>query len=119
MADSGSVTNMKRIGLRKIVCTPVNIERVRTALQQSPTQSTKTHALTLNFSNRSLCQILNLDLSFHPYKMQVVHQLNANGKLNRFHFCRQMQELTQQDPLALDVLLMSDEANIHVSRFVY
>ena len=50
--------------------------------------------------------------------MQVVQKLNANGKLIRLHFCRQMQELTQQESLILDVLLMSDEANFHVFGFV-
>ncbi|PSN29145.1 hypothetical protein C0J52_28433, partial [Blattella germanica] len=68
-------------------------------------------------TNSSLRQILHLELSFPPYKKQVAQQLNANGKLNRIHFCRQMQEFTQ-DSLVLDVLLMSHEANFHVLGFV-
>ncbi|KAJ4445481.1 hypothetical protein ANN_07289 [Periplaneta americana] len=102
--------SVKRTGPMETGRTPENIEKVITALQQSPTFSARRHTLTPILSNRSQSRRLDLDLSFHPHKMQVVRQLNAN-KLNRLHFCRQM----QQDQLLLDVLLMSDEANFHVS----
>ncbi|PSN39354.1 hypothetical protein C0J52_26684 [Blattella germanica] len=68
---------------KKTVRTHENIERARTAFQQSPTWSANRHALILNLSNRSQRRILHFQLSFHTYKMQVVQQLNANDKLNR------------------------------------
>jgi hypothetical protein len=56
--------------------------------------------------DRSVRRILHLDLHFHPYKLQIVHELTAAHKVLRVRCCQQMVHM--QANLGR-FLIMSDE----------
>ena len=68
---SGS-TSKRRDGSQKTVRTPENIERVREAFERSPHRSAVRHTTTLGITPRSVRRILQNDLHYHPYKIQIV-----------------------------------------------
>ena len=63
--------------------TPARVEEARQALIRSPRRSAVRHALALGMSPRSLQRIIHDDLKFHPYKIQIVQQLNERDKVGR------------------------------------
>ena len=63
--------NKKPPGRPRTICTPDNIA----ALERSPTRSVRQHSQALNISDRSVRQLLHLDMKFHPYKLQEIQQL--------------------------------------------
>lgn len=115
--NKGSVSSNFSGGIRT-VRTPENIERVRQAVERSPTRSASRQSLALHISNRTLRRILHLDLKFHPYKIQVVHKLKDADKPVRVAFCRQFLRVLENDASQLNFLLMSDEAHFHLSGYV-
>jgi hypothetical protein len=58
------------------------------------------------------------EIKFHPYKLQVVQQLNNRDKEARVAFCTAMSGRLQENPDILNNLLMTNEAHFHVSGFV-
>jgi len=69
--------NKKPPGPARTARTPENIASVSEALIRSPRRSARRHASELGLSRESVRNILQTDLRFHPYKMQVVQQLNV------------------------------------------
>ncbi|KAJ8969308.1 hypothetical protein NQ317_002767 [Molorchus minor] len=65
----------KSQGPQRTTRTPENIERVREALNRSPSRSARKHASELNINREAVRRILHKDLKFHPYKLQIVQQL--------------------------------------------
>jgi len=63
--EIGSV-QIKARTRRNTVRSPENIQRVRIALERSPSRSVRRHSQLLNLSDRSVRQILHHDLHFHP-----------------------------------------------------
>lgn len=95
--------------------TPENIDAVRLAVTRSPRRSAAKHAAVLVISDRrSVRRILHADLKFHPYKMMLVHQLNANDWASRKAACEVILENVHQDA----IILFSDEAHFHLTGFV-
>ena len=52
-------------------------------MTRSPQRSAMKHASALNISDTSLRRILHKDLSFHPYKIQVIQELKDGDMLAR------------------------------------
>lgn len=69
-----------------MVCTPQNVERVRTAMLWSPRCSARRHAVELQISNRTVRRILHDKLRFHPYKLMLVQQMNETDYPQRLNF---------------------------------
>ena len=63
--------------------TPARVEEARQALIRSPRRSAVRHALALRMSPRSLQRIIHGDLKFHPYKREIVQQLNERDNVGR------------------------------------
>jgi len=57
---------------------------------------------------------MRMDLSLHPYKLQVVHALSNQDREMHLQFCCQSVEILTENPDLLNKLLMSDEAHFHV-----
>ena len=57
------------------VRTSENIDAVRAAILRSPRRSVRKIASSLQLGRRSVQRILH-ELQFHPYKLQIVQQLN-------------------------------------------
>lgn len=72
-------------GSGRYVRTPENIQRVRLAVQRSPSRSAVRHAAALRISDRTVRRILHKDLKFHPYKIQVAQQLKPQARASRLN----------------------------------
>lgn len=113
--DHGSVRN-EYVGSVKTVRAPENVERVQQAVVRSPTRSARRQAVALNITRRSLCRILQKDLRFHPYKIQIVHKILPQDIAARMQFCRTFLDLL--NPNVLNHLMMCDDAHFHLSEYV-
>ena len=109
-----SATKKKQGGYAQTVRTPVNVETVRNAVEQSPRRSAARHAQALRLSDTTVRRMLHQDLNYHPYKLVLVQELNQQD------FCRTFAEIMLQmfekDPKLL--ILTSDEAHFHLNRSV-
>jgi len=111
-------TLKKKHGSVKTVCTPENIVAVREATEGSPHRSACCHSVSLRLSEASVQQILHKDLHSYPYKIQVTHALHERDYVNRVNFCQTFLQLINQNQELVNNLLMSDEANFHLSGSV-
>jgi hypothetical protein len=109
----GSVVK-KRVGARRTVRTPENIDRVRRSILQSPKRSARKHASALALSNRTVRRILHAELHFHPYKMVIVQELTQRDWQQRVQACETFIADLPHDA----VVLFSDEAHFHISGVV-
>ena len=62
--------------------------------------------------------ILHLDLHFHPYKIQVVQELEEGDAAKRLVFSQQMLDLINRNKEVLNNLIMSDKAHFHLTGLV-
>lgn len=111
-------TTRKRGGSTRSVRTPENIEHVRVAVGRSPRRSARRQSAALGISDRSVRRILRLDLHHHPYKIQVVQELNENDFAARRQFCETFLGMVEENEELVHNLWMSDEAHFHLSGFV-
>lgn len=86
-----------------------SIEHVRQTVERSPKRSETRQSLALHISNKTLRRILSFDLRFHPYKTQVVCDLN----LVRIVFWRRILE---NDKNQQNYLFMTGEAHFSFNR---
>ncbi|XP_039295229.1 uncharacterized protein LOC120353885 [Nilaparvata lugens] len=114
MEETGSTLKTNTHCRRKSIRTPENVQRVRTAFEQSPERSARRHSLALGISDRSLRRILHFDLKFHPFKIMIAQELRPVDYANRQNLCEQM--LAQIPPHA--AFFSSDEAHFHLSGCV-
>ena len=112
--EEGSVMCKRPPGRPSSVRAPYNIARVLASISRSPRRSACKHAQALCLSDRSLQRILRMDLSLHPYKVQVVHALSNRDREMGLQFCRQFVEILTENPDLPNKLLMSDEAHFHL-----
>jgi transposase len=116
--ETGSALKSKHKGAARTVRTPENIDRVRTAVTRSPKRSVIKHALALNISEPSVRRILHKDLSFHPYKIQIVQELKDADMVARMNFCQEMLQRLDGDENLIHHMFMSDEAHFHLNGYV-
>jgi hypothetical protein len=64
-------------------------------------------------SRASVERILQKDLNFHPYKLQIVQELTAEHRATRVEFARQQLALIESDSEYPMRIMMSDEALFH------
>ena len=115
--ETGS-TVQKKGGSVKTVHTPQNIDAERASFEQSPRWSAVHHSKKLGLSESSVRHILHLDMHFHPYKIQVVQQLEESDAAKRLVFSQQMLDLINRNKEVLNNLIMSDEAHFHLTGLV-
>ena len=85
---------------------------------RSPRWSARRQALALRLNECSVRRILHKDLHYHPYNIQVVHELSERDKTNRVQFCNEFLDLVKNNSDKVNILLMSDEAHFPVSGYV-
>ena len=93
-----------------------NVEKVREAVERSPTHSARQHAVELGMSESTVRQILHKDLGFHPYEMTIVQALNERDYQPRLAFAELMLEVIEEHEDA--IIMMSDEAHFHLNGSV-
>ena len=105
-------------GPRRWSRTPENIERVRTAIIESPGRSAKKHSDALNISNSTVKRILHEDLGLHPYKLVITQQLQPNDPKARKLFSTVMLQKIRSGEIPLNSIIISDEAHFHLTGSV-
>lgn len=115
--ETGSALKKKPTGRVSTVVTPQNLAAVRVAVETSPRRSVRQHASSLGIARRSLQRILN-ELHFHPYKLQIVQQMQERDPVSRIEFSQQILGKINEDANFLCNLWISDEAHFHLSGFV-
>lgn len=115
--ETGSALKKKPSGGVRSVRTPENIDAVRAAILRSPRRSVRKIASSLQLGRRSVQRILH-ELQFHPYKLQIVQQLNPNDCVLRLQICEQLLAKINEDANFIQNLWMSDEAHFHLSGYV-
>jgi hypothetical protein len=74
------------------------IENARAAILRSPRKSARRHSRALGISDRSFRRILHQDFNFHPYKLQIAHELKPQDLVARKQFCTTMCDLLRENP---------------------
>jgi len=111
---SGSTLNAKPTGRRKSIRTEENVAEVAASVRRDPQQSSRKRSAELGLARTSLRRILGKDLKLHPYKLQVVQELNPNDHHLRRAFAKTMLERFEN----LNNILFSDEAHFHLCGYV-
>lgn len=98
----------------KIDRTPiVNHAAVIDHFQDNPKTSLRRAANTINISHMSVHRILK-KYKYHPYKLKIVQQLNANDFAARITFAEEMLSKIEDSNDYLRHLMFSDEAHFHL-----
>lgn len=79
------------------------------AITENPHESTRSIAIQQEISHRSVQRILKTN-KFHPYKINLVQELNEDDPNRRIEFCEQMMERISRNPQFLRNIVFSDEA---------
>ncbi|CAF4891226.1 unnamed protein product [Pieris macdunnoughi] len=93
-------TQKKGLAVARVSRTDENIQRVRESVRANPRMSERKRSSTLGVSRSTL----QLDLKFHPYKIQLVQELKANEIRDEFN--------------NFNNILFSDEAHFYLNGFV-
>lgn len=89
----------------------------RSVTEESIT-STRRPSAQLGMFRRTLQRILVQDLHMHPYKIQLVQQLNVADYILRLEYSRAFLNLVEAEQNFVNNFWMSDEAHFHLSGFV-
>lgn len=96
---------------RKPARTPEKIDAVRTLIHMDPRLSGRRIASSVRTSHKTTQRILIMDLGLHPYKFQMVQELQPGDFEKRLEFAKVM--LKQFDNF--NNILFTDEAHFHLS----
>lgn len=117
--ETGDVANKRKTGRPKSVVTEDMTLNVLLSIQENPITSTRQLGSNLGLSHTSVHKALKAE-KFHPYKVQLIHELNEDDFDRRIQFCEEMMQRCIQDPLFKTKIVFSDEAsfslNGHVNR---
>lgn len=120
--ETGSVNDLPRQG-RPRVSEEVKLNVVLEA-EENPHISTRQLALNNNLHHSSVVKLFKTE-KYHPYKVQLIHELNEDDPDRRLQFCEQLMLRCDEDGNFLNNILFSDEAtfclngtlNRHNSRY--
>jgi hypothetical protein len=84
-------------------------ELVLASVAEDPHRSIRQHAQNVGISPRSVGRILSQN-KYHPYKMQVLQELNEDDPDRRMQFCQEMMDRANENELFIRSICFSDEA---------
>lgn len=93
-------------------------DRPRAIQTDRPTTSKRKRSTQLGISRRSLQRILNEDLKYHSYKIQLTHELQPTDYQSGSDFARTFLQLAENEDF-MSNLMMTDEAHFHLNGDVY
>lgn len=112
---TGSVHSMKRSGPPQI-SEDTQID-ILADIIENPTQSTSQVAQAANVSARTVQRLLKKN-KFHPYKLQILHELVEEDPDRRLEYCEIMSERIVQNPHYLKTICFSDECTFFLNGTV-
>lgn len=115
--ETGSTVNERPRGRRRSITVPETVDDVRAAVRQHPRHSIRKQSQALEIPRTSLHRILQRDLHFHPYKIQIVQALKEEDYAIRHNFAEVMLNDFFDDN-RINNILFSDEAHFHLNGAV-
>jgi hypothetical protein len=98
----------------RTVLTNETIEAIDQLLEENPVDmSQRRIANAFNISQKSVNSALR-QLEYHPYKLQMIHELGEEDYATRAEFCQSQLALIDSGELNPDDLLFTDEAMFHL-----
>lgn len=107
--ETGNVLDKPRSGRPRTATTEETSLNVLLSVHENPHISTTQIALNENVSRRSVSRMLKLE-KFHPYKIQLVHELVDDDYDRRLEFCEDMMERCVSDNTFCSNIIFTDEA---------
>lgn len=98
--------------------TELKVEDILAQFVQDPHLSTRNAARRENMPSRSSIRRILKEAKFHPYRLQLCHQLCASDHQRRLAHANAQLALMENDPSFLGRLMFSDEAHFHVHGLV-
>jgi hypothetical protein len=114
---TGSVNRKKRSNVN-FVREELLVEDVIQAFRADPHMSIRRLANLEGMPSATTIHRILRKAHFHPYKIQLIHQLRPQDLQKRLQFAQNMLALIEGDPYFINLLLFSDEAHFHVHGLV-
>ncbi|KAJ8945251.1 hypothetical protein NQ318_016671 [Aromia moschata] len=105
--EPGNVKDLPKSGCPKI--TQDKKSDIVLSMKENP-QSTSTLVASENEVNQTTVLRILRKENYHPYKFQLVQELNEDGPDRRLKFCETVMNLCQKNPNLHQQILFSDEA---------
>ncbi|KAJ8933496.1 hypothetical protein NQ318_000313 [Aromia moschata] len=102
--ETGNVKDVKRTGRPKSATSEEKALNVLLIIEDTPQVSTREVADNLEISHVSVLRILRKE-KMHPYKLQLIHELNEDDFERRMDFCEYTMERCNADENFLQILL--------------
>lgn len=112
--ETSSALNTPQPGPSRTSRTTENIREVERSLRENPRISVRKRAAALGLPKTIVHEILQEDLKFHPFKIQLVQELKENDFNLRKNFCETMLERFR----TVNCIFWSDEAHFHLNGHV-
>lgn len=114
--ETGSVRDLPRQGRPR-----VNDEtrlNVLLEAEENPQNSTRQLALNNNVDHSFVVKFFKKE-KYHPYKVQLIHELNEDDPDRRLQFCEELMLRCDENPNFLNNILFSDEATFCLNGTVH
>lgn len=114
--ETGSVKDLPRSGRPGV--SQQTVENVQVAFQRSPQKSIRRASRELHVPKSTIHKVLHKRLQLHPYKVQIIQQLQPNDLPIRYEFATTMLNKIEGDNEYLQKVMFSDECTFFVSGHV-
>jgi hypothetical protein len=115
--ETGSLLYKNRNRLKSVL-TPGILQDIQTAITRSPDKPLRKLSAQTGISLGSAHTAVRKMLKFHPYRMQVLHELIPGNYAKRVNYCRWFKNLIRGNIGVLDQVFFTDEAWFHLSGYV-
>lgn len=114
--ETGSVKDLPRQG-RPRISEEVRLNVLLEA-EENPHHSSRQLALNNNVDQSFVVKLFRKE-KYHPYKVQLIHELNKDDPDRRLQFCEELMLRCDEDPNFLNNIIFSDEATFCLNGTVH
>ena len=116
--EKGSVHDRPRPGPGRCMRTPVNVQKIRSKLEESPHRSLKRLTRETGIKRSTVRRIILDDLKLYSYKIQMLQKQSDPNKMKRLDYARYFAKKIEDKSWKLQNIHWSDEANFHLSGHI-